>query len=373
MHVSVKLSPNDDITDACLDTGCGVSLIDRTWLKSLLPDAAILKMSSPLKVRGVGTNRHETNEFVVIPIYLPGQKDGQEVLACVRRELHLVDDLRAHMLIGNDIIGPERIVIDVANKAAIIGSCGVEIAIEPKQRGEFVRRTIHAKQAMTITPYSEVLVPVKSPSIPDDRDFIFEPKPQPSLSMYAHMVDSHMSSILVANTTDHAVQIPRKSKLGVIQEIDYGNCFMTESEPSVNWAKKAAMVAATAFSFLASPPSISTSTIAPILPDSSVSRPLLSQNIEPSTMSPRTEAKLPNGVMVYGSSDERQQLGTLVDEFPSLWQDTGFVDVPEEDWMKIELRNDWQARLSNNNRAKIYPLGVRDRQVVDDTFDDLQR
>lgn len=63
-------------------------------------------MASPLSVWGVGGSRHETSEFVILQMYLPGQKNGQQVLTSVKREVHIVDDLRAKMLIGNAIIGP---------------------------------------------------------------------------------------------------------------------------------------------------------------------------------------------------------------------------------------------------------------------------
>ncbi len=68
-----------------------------------LPELKVAKMASPLKVRGVGSTKHETDEYVSVTIYFPGQKERKEALAFITRELHLVDDLRAKMLLGNDI------------------------------------------------------------------------------------------------------------------------------------------------------------------------------------------------------------------------------------------------------------------------------
>ena len=45
--------------------------------------------------------------------------------------------------------------------------------------------------------------------------------------------------------------------------------------------------------------------------------------------------------------------------------------VPEEEWMRISLRHDWQTKVSR--KAKIYPLGIQDREVVDKTFDEMHR
>ena len=39
--------------------------------------------------------------------------------------------------------------------------------------------------------------------------------------------------------------------------------------------------------------------------------------------------------------------------------------------MKLSLRDDWQSRLSKSNRVKIYPLGINDRAMIDEIFDNL--
>ncbi len=61
--VAVAFSPttyNDADPDSrgCLDTGCGVTLIDRNWLACQLPSVSISKMATPLKVRGIGSSKH---------------------------------------------------------------------------------------------------------------------------------------------------------------------------------------------------------------------------------------------------------------------------------------------------------------------------
>ena len=72
-------------------------------------------MASSLRIRGVESIKHEIDEYVTISIYMPEtDAEGNNVLASFNRELHLIDDLRAKMLIGNDILGPEEIFIDIA-------------------------------------------------------------------------------------------------------------------------------------------------------------------------------------------------------------------------------------------------------------------
>lgn len=379
----VRLTETGADDNVCLDTGCGVTLIDRLWLANLLPKVKISKMASPLRVRGVGSSQHETSEYLVTPCYFPGIDDhGNRVLACARREIHIVDGLRANMLIGNDFIGPEGISIDIANQKAYIGSCKTSIAVTARQRGQYVRRKIQALSATVIPPHSEGFVPIRTStlSLPDDRDYIFEPTTQANLILFSHMVDSKMTGILARNDSDHQVEIPRKLRLGAVTEIDYENCFQADLSPEYastappkkfGWLKKAFAVAAMATPFFGTAPQTHT---APEIAD--LMDPMLPASSTPVSI-PAADTKeeiLPGGVTVYGDEMARKFLASLVEEFPTLWIDEGFVDIPENEWMKLPLKSDWESRLgSSGGKAKVYPLGLRDRQIVDKTFDELHK
>lgn len=129
----------DTSSSCCLNTGCGVTLVDRTWLLQKLPNVKLSKMSTPLKVRGIRSSRHESNEFALTALFFMRKDTAKRVVfARIDRKLHLVDELKANMLIGNDIIGPEEISIDIAGQTAFIFSCGVRISIDAKQRGQVV-------------------------------------------------------------------------------------------------------------------------------------------------------------------------------------------------------------------------------------------
>lgn len=91
--------------------------------------------------------------------------------------------------------------------------------------------------------------------------------------------------------------------------------------------------------------------------------------VKPLTLTGAKEETLPNGIKIYGFDTERQAYAKLVEEFPSLWKDDGFIKVPPEEWMRIPLKDGWQDKLTG--RSKIYPLGIEDRKLVDETFDNM--
>lgn len=112
--------PSSPSYDICLDTGCTMSLMDRVFLTEASPGRPTRRMASPISVRGLGTTNHNTNEYVLLQISIPAI-NGR--IALIERELYVVDDLRAKILIAVDILGQEAIMLDIGRHTGAIHSC----------------------------------------------------------------------------------------------------------------------------------------------------------------------------------------------------------------------------------------------------------
>lgn len=108
-------------------------LIDWNWLKAQLLKIKILKMATSLKVRGIGTLKHETDKYVLELLYFPaiGNK-SQCVIVCIYCELHIVNNLRANIFIRNNIIGAKGMIINIAKEKAYIPGCKTIVPITAK-------------------------------------------------------------------------------------------------------------------------------------------------------------------------------------------------------------------------------------------------
>lgn len=289
-------------TSICLDTGCGVSLVDKTWLAKKHPSQKISTMPVPLKVRGIGASRHESKEFALTTLYIPGlDREGSEVYTCIKCELHLVEGLKANMLIGNDILCTEGFTINLASISAHISSCGVTIVINARNHLQFLRRNVLANATTFILPKSEALINFQQIPLPDSRDFLFQPFSQQQLTLYSYLFDHTSSKILVRNDAERSIQIPKRHRLGCITEIPFENCFATSVDHDA---------AST----------LSTS-------------PLLFHKRNGITIPPADaglETELPNGIKIYRDRQAVEKITRLVNEYPSIWKSSGFVQVPPE-------------------------------------------
>ena len=365
-HVTAKVQCSREglPQEVCLDTGCPVTLGDRRFLKTHMPHAEVKTMESPSTVKGIGEARHSIAEYVRVPLLLPGKSDiGEPVLAEINVDVHLVDDLRANMLIGMDTMGPEGIDIITTKRHAYVTSCNMRIPVEIKPQGARIRRAVKAKNDVLVRPGEQITIPVNYRAQLPDRDLLFEPN-ESELTLYAHIVDASVDSILARNESSIPVSISKKTRLGYITEIPYDNCYLATPEVADlaarppkktrqhGWTRQV-LKAATAY-----------------LASASMGTSVGTKAVQTDLKTP-AETLLPNGVTVHGPPDgpATVRLAEVVTAYPKLWEDSGFVDIPQDRWMRIPLKPGWEEKVDGS--AKTYPLGEKDRKVIDKTFDEL--
>ena len=109
-HISWE--PTTEKKESCTDTNYTITIADRTFI----PIASkVKKIASKILIRGLGSKIHHSNKYAVLTFYIEGVlPDGTRAFTQITREIYIVDDLKAGILIGADILTPKRIVIDFA-------------------------------------------------------------------------------------------------------------------------------------------------------------------------------------------------------------------------------------------------------------------
>ena len=74
----------------------------------------IRRIASPLRVKGLDLATHDINEYILILIYISTSKDDIKILYRIFREIYLVNNLKAYLLIDNNVIDLEKIMLNIA-------------------------------------------------------------------------------------------------------------------------------------------------------------------------------------------------------------------------------------------------------------------
>ena len=97
-----------------------------------------------------------------------------------------------------------------------------------------MKRIIKNKTKLTIPTNSTTLIPIIfNGLLLDNYDLLFEPNYYLNLghasSVFAYIINTLLKNIYIKNDTNFDIVIPRKARLGIIEEFDYNKYFKVKS------------------------------------------------------------------------------------------------------------------------------------------------
>lgn len=357
LETLIKLFIADFETHVCLNTDCECILKDKTFIKTKFLNIQIHIMTIFLRIRDIESTIHETAKYVRISVYFSDKRDDKQIMTCITRKIHLIDELKANILIDNDFLKLENFIINIKNRTAMISSCKIEIDLSIKQKELYVRRNVHVNHRIVVQSKLQISIFAEF-SVSNDRDFVFESSNEANLILFHHIVNFTINQIVIRNNSSKAVVISKNFCFETISKLIYENFFqiqtfnliMKSSKEFKNWIKQTNQMSimCNAISSVAS----STKKI---------------QTLQESSL----KTTLFNEIMLYDDKKIVQAYVEFIEKIFTLWRDEDFIDIAEKQWMKISLRQDWQTQILR--KAKIYFMSIQDKKILNETFDDLHR
>ena len=190
-------------------------------------------------------------------------------------------------------------------------------------------QAVYNKQRVVILPFSHARLPVKvNRQIPGDRDSLFTPEYK-QITLYNHAVDANFSFVHAINLSDKPIVIPRKARLGTVSNLEEVNACMAHQDAEIARADQDSLLRIKA------------------------THPLGESNPH------RAQRKMPNGVTIYGNDTK---FADLVNKHPEVWKNPGgFTNIPENEWMRVPLLDDWQTRIKSMKLGRVYFLSSSKR------------
>lgn len=239
MKVQVRLTCNDSLTQICLDIDCTMSLINRSFFKSHVLETLIKILQKSINVREIDSFKHQCQKYVFIDLYLSDTVEDKLAMTHFTRDAHIVNNLKAKLLLSMNIMSSERIFIDIANRLIIVNSCQnlrIELSVTSRANDR-IRRVIHFKNRIVIKSRALVQISIRSANLSNERDFCFEleyndntKELQQHDAIYAHIVDCNMSFVHVRNDSDNSLIISRHTRLRTVVEVEDESCYVVDSE-----------------------------------------------------------------------------------------------------------------------------------------------
>ena len=398
---NVSLIENEKKSDVCFDTDVNVTLIDAIFFHRQNFDVSIRQMITSLTMRDLNISQHQNSNYAIVSMYFVDVKNDNSVKTLIRREVHLVNNLKINMFIDNDVIVSENVVLDLIKKQALIDNCDVIIALDVRSRVNHVQqRSIHVKKIIVLSSRSQMIIFIYHlvDELFVNRDFLFE-FDESNLILYVHIVDVDIKVVLIINDSNSVIKISRNFRLDRLIELDFSQVYhLDEDEDVVEltrrrfkfkhkifWFKKfitvvvVVNVAVTVVINIA----LSKTSIDLTLSETKFIvvvyviesfifelqksflvfvfdrfdfdslKEIVIDIDEKSFAINSSEIILFNDVTIH-QSNVIQSFVSIVDEFFALWKNIDFVELSQDNWMRISLKFDWESRIIS--KIKIYSL-----------------
>jgi len=201
----------------------------------------------------------------------------------------VLDSLAPNMLIGNDFLKPYEANIDYSTSSITLGKIedfAIPFTVDPKTTA--CKRKVKTTRKITLAPGQRVSVPVDYHPLPNDRSFAF--MATHDAAMHA-VVDAKTPKIVVVqNTTQGTLQVPKGARIGTITESTDSGYFAT----SWKSAFKALAVGAAALALSAAPRAKAVPPTSPLAEATDVALNAASQAVMEHFPAVNTEFKLTN-------------------------------------------------------------------------------
>ena len=378
-------------------------------------------------MRDLNTSQHQNSNYVIVSMYFVDVKNDNSVKTLIRREIHLVNNLKINMFIDNDVIVSESVVLDLVKKQTLIDSCDVIIAFDVRSRVNHAQqRSIHVKKIIVLSSRNQMIILIHHfvDELFVNRDFLFE-SDESNLILYVHIVDVDIKIVLIINDSNNVVKISRNFRLNKLIELDFSQTYhLDENENVVElirrkskfehktfWFKKFIAIVVvvnvvvivvinivlskTSIDFTTNFNSLKKFNVVVYIVESSVfelqksflvsnsRKSFFTQTIktsftiidvidfdEKSFANNSSEIILFIDVIIH-QSNVIQSFVNIIDEFFALWKNIDFVELSQDNWMRISLKFDWENRIIS--KIKIYSLDQRDKNLIDKTFDEFHQ
>jgi len=388
--LAIRTHEDGQDDDICVDTGCSRPLVDREWL-SRHPTATV-DHSKVNVVQGIGPTTTKMEGLATFDLYVPGTVSGERTLGKVTVQAWVSDRLEPKVLLGNEFLYPYGAVVDLPNKTITLNACQKLVSpIRVHRRGQRIVRKLLASATTHVPAKSTIMIPTTCSSknakpLPTGRDYIFE-----SCFPGAHDALTDCGNfVAVSNPTDEPKTVYRRTRLGTLNEYEEEGSYLARTpgdldaflqrefpddvaNVAMNKTPQTTKLKKTVrFQKTSAPKESPRPTTEDKAPKETVSPELFDHPSSGITMPADVpEIKAKNGVSICNKDpDLAQEISAIVHEFTECWDDRGPIEMTEDEMMRIPLVDGWQ---NQKIASKPYPLGVKDREVLDEYHDDLHK
>ena len=141
--------------------------------------------------------------------------------------------MKTNILLDNNIIEKKFFFINMTKRETSIFNINVIISLKIKILTRVIQRSIHIKKIIVVFSHSKMIISINHIDLFVTRNFFFKLNDHFNLSIYVHLIDSSITSIIIRNDKNLLIMILKNMRLKRTIEIDFFNVFYIENKNNV--------------------------------------------------------------------------------------------------------------------------------------------
>ena len=138
--------------------------------------------------------------------------------ALIKREAFIVDNLRAKMLIGMNILAFKDIDLIISTRSNYIDSCRIKFELVVISPRSFIKQSVMLDKPVSILAKAYIIISIERCELSSD-NYMFELADECSIALFASLVNSFFYAILARNNFNELVHLPRKLHIRSIRDL----------------------------------------------------------------------------------------------------------------------------------------------------------
>ena len=161
---------------------CAVFFINEKYFRKLLFDENVIKMIVSINVKNIKNVHKKCDIYVFFDLYLNDESKNTFFREYVRREIHIIKNLKCKFFLEMNILKAKQIIINLINKIMMIFTCRnfiifIKIAFKLNAR---ICRVIHFKNQIVISfkSITQISIYMKNKLLSNDKNYFFKSNQQ---------------------------------------------------------------------------------------------------------------------------------------------------------------------------------------------------
>ena len=244
MKNSINMIRNDEIINKSINfiveknftsnSNYIMSIIDRRFLSIKTSDYIIKHISMSVKIRDINDVMMLSSEYIFIKFIIHGTLNKKLIIDKLRRQMHIINDLKVNMLIKFNIFDSEKIMLNYVIEQLTINSCKkIKIFMKITFKRNKINKIVRVYDVIIVSLHLNIMISIRL----RDKSELFKNCDLMFILMKLsncldfnddvlnYIIDVNMCVVQINNIFDKSIIIFKNSRLDIVQEYEKKDCY----------------------------------------------------------------------------------------------------------------------------------------------------